>query len=276
MNEELDLFPIERKELVMPSSFIGKETKKTEFTLSAPRKWTDEEIEFVRDAHCKGYSIGDIAMATGRTEVSISVKLKRLGKSGNKYNTDHISDKYSANERFARMIQPTSILDLYCGENRYWSQRFENVVTNDKNTEIGAMYHLDSLVCACQQYAGGHRFDLIDIDPFGSAYDCFDLCVKMATKGIIITFGELGHKRFKRLDFVRRYYGIDRLEEFTIDNLIKEVVRIGERNKKILTPVITKEWRMIGRVYFTISPMRITEQWNKRNESNIFDKGPQG
>lgn len=275
MYSEMDLFPEEKKDLVMPSSYIGQETKKTEFTLSAPRKWTEKEVGFILDARKQGYSVSDIASATGRTEVSISVKLKRLSKSGNSYNADHIKDKYKANEIFAKKILPTSILDLYCGKNRYWMQRFENVTSNDINEQFNATYHQDSLVCACNLYAGGYKFDLIDIDPFGSAYDCFDLCVKMAKKGIIITFGEIGHKRFKRLDFVRRYYGIERIEDFTIENLIKEVVRIGERNKKLLTPVIIKEWNLIGRVYFTISPMKITEQWNK-DESNILNKGSQG
>ena len=96
------------------------------------------------------------------------------------------------------------------------------------------------------------EYDIIDLDPFGSAYDCFDLAIKMAKKGLIITFGELGHKRFKRLDFVRRYYGIETLEDFTTDNLIKHIIKIGERNKKILKPIYVKEWRNISRVYFRI------------------------
>ena len=84
----------------------------------------------------------------------------------------------------------------------------------------------------------------------------------MATKGLIITFGELGHKRFKRLDYVNRYYGIETLDDFTIDNLIKEVEQIALRNKKELVVFAKKEWRNIGRVYFEIRPVKITQQWN--------------
>lgn len=262
MSKQLELFPDQERKLVMPTAFVGQETKKTVFTLSTPRQWTDNEIDFILDSKSKGYSVSEIAEATGRTEVSISVKLKRLGKSKNNYNKDHIQDKYKANKDFASMIEPTSILDLYCGKNSYWAHRYDNVTTNDINTEFDAMYHQDALVCACNMYSGGVKFDLIDIDPFGSAFDCFDLCVKMAKKGIIITFGELGHKRFKRLDFVRRFYGIEAMEDFTLNNLIKQVVKIGERNKKQLTPVIIKEWSLIGRVYFTISKIKITEQWH--------------
>ena len=83
----------------------------------------------------------------------------------------------------------------------------------------------------------------------------------MAQKGIIITFGELGHKRWKRLDFVRRYYGIESMEEFTLKNLVEHVQMIAERNKKKLVPVISRTWDRIGRVWFKVSPMSITEQW---------------
>ena len=79
----------------------------------------------------------------------------------------------------------------------------------------------------------------------------------MANKCLIITFGELGHKRFKRLDFVSRYYGIIDINDFNIDNLIKEVVKIGYRNKKQLIPIFTKEWRNIARVYFEIQPIKV-------------------
>lgn len=79
-----------------------------------------------------------------------------------------------------------------------------------------------------------------------------------------MTLGELGHLRWKRLDFVRRYYGIETLEDFTIDNLIAEIQKIGLRNKKHLEPAFIKEWNQIGRVYFTIHPVKITEQWEKK------------
>lgn len=105
----------------------------------------------------------------------------------------------------------------------------------------------------------------MDLDPFGSAYDCFDLAIKMAKIGVFITFGELGHKRWKRLDYVRRYYGIKSMEDLTLDNLVKEVQKIGARNKCLLTPVFQREWRRTGRVWFKKETMKITEQWDKAN-----------
>ena len=111
-------------------------------------------------------------------------------------------------------------------------------------------------------YYDGCRYDVVDLDPFGSAYECLDLAVKMADKGLVVTFGEMGHKRFKRLDFVSRYYGINTMEDFKVENLIQEVQKVGARNKKRLTPVLTGNWNLISRVYFVIEPMKITEQWS--------------
>ena len=118
----------------------------------------------------------------------------------------------------------------------------------------------------CRMYAEGRKFDMIDLDPFGSAYDCFDLAVKMASKGLAITLGELGHKRWRRLDFVGSHYGIRTLEDFTIDNLIEHIRHIGERNKKRLVVWGFKEWQNIGRVYFRIEKLKVVEQWEKPNK----------
>ena len=54
---------------------------------------------------------------------------------------------------------------------------------------------MDALKFCCYEYYCGNQYDLIDIDPFGSVYDCLELAIKMAKKGIIVTYGEYGHKR---------------------------------------------------------------------------------
>ena len=62
---------------------------------------------------------------------------------------------------------------------------------------------MDALKFCCYEYYCGNQYDLIDIDPFGSVYDCLQFAIKMAKKGIIVTYGEYGHKRWKRYDTVR-------------------------------------------------------------------------
>jgi hypothetical protein len=247
---------------MMPDEFKGATTTNGGYTKTSPRKWTDKEIEWVKRLMSEGYSNKEIAVSIGRSEVSTQIKIKRLGKKAASYNTEHIADKYQTNIDFISYLQPKSVLDVYSGEKSFYSD-YCSVVSNDKNESFNTDYHLDSLDFCCLMYHKGTKVDLVDLDPFGSAYDCFDLAVKMAQKGLVITLGELGHKRWKRLDFVSRYYGIHRLEDFTLDNLIEHIQMIGLRNKKLLKVYAKREWRNIGRVWFEIEPYKITSQWEK-------------
>lgn len=247
----------------MPEEYKGVTHKSGGYTTSEPRVWTKEEIAWIEDLKQKGYSNKEIAESTGRTVTSVAIKIKRLGKKEGTYNAAHVEDKYKVNDEFIKMINPKTVLDCYCGTKKFYVDYLgENVISNDIDEKIDADYNENALKCLCNLYP--QTFDLIDLDPYGSAYDCFDLAVKMADKAIVITFGELGHKRWKRLDFVSRYYGIETLDDFTLDNFIEHVQMIGRRNKKQLTPIFIREWRNIGRVWFKIEPLKITEQWDKK------------
>lgn len=87
----------------------------------------------------------------------------------------------------------------------------------------------------------------------------------------------VGHKRWKRLDYVRTHYDINSLEEFTTENIINYIKKIGLRNKKNLIVWQCREWQNISRVYFTIEGEKITEQWNTKKQDDgqmtIFDLG---
>lgn len=245
----------------MPEEYKGKINKNGGYTTSSPRVWTSLEIAWVKSLIEDGYSNKEIAESVGRTVTSVAIKVKRLGKKDGNYNADHVKEKYEINRKFSDEISPKSVLDCYCGEKKFWADYSDFYVANDINSEIKAHRHEDAHKLLCHAYYTDQKFDLIDLDPFGSAYDCFDLAIKMAQKGIIITFGEMGHKRWKRLDYVGRYYGIESLADFTLDNLIAHVQMIGRRNKKNLIVCYQREWRNIARVWFKIEPLKITEQW---------------
>lgn len=242
----------------LPAQYIGKFGKNCGYTINAPRKWTQDEIDWMIGLRDKGYNALQIAESLGRGVVSVSIKLKRLGKKKNTYNAAHLSEKYDINHRFIAAVQPTSIADVYCGTANFYSRFCDTtLITNDKDKSIPANYHMDALAFCCFLFAQGGTFDLIDLDPFGSAFDCFDLAIKMAKRALVITFGELGHKRWKRLDFVSRYYGIDSFDKFTLDNLIAYVQTIATRNKKRLIVFDKREWPNIGRVWFFVEPIKI-------------------
>jgi len=249
---------------LMPSEYKGEYIKNGGLTKFQPRKWTEKEIEWVNMLKEKGFNTKQIAECIDRDVTQVSIKIKRLGKMNKTYNDPHRDDKYETNAKFIADEKIKTVLDLFAGgKSYYYGIGLDKVVTNDKDVSFDTDYSYDALTCICMLYAGGNKYDLVDLDPFGSAYDCFDLAIKMANKGLVITLGELGHKRFKRLDFVRRYYGIETLEDFTTDNLVKHIIKIGERNKKKLIPIYVKDWRNIARVYFKIEQLKITEQWEK-------------
>lgn len=249
----------------MPEEYKGRIGKGCGYTKSQPRKWTPDELTWIENMRDEGYSNEEIGISTGRTAISIQIKLKRLGKRDDTYNEHHAMEKYALNRDFIQQIQPVSLLDLYCGVKSWWRNNglVNCVTTNDAEPMYEADYHEKAEMLIHKLYYNGCRYDVIDLDPYGSAYDCFDLAVKMANKGLIITFGEMGHKRFKRLDFVKRYYGIETMQDFTLSNLVKHVEQIANRNKKHLEPVISRSWDRISRVWFRVEPLKITEQWEK-------------
>lgn len=246
----------------LPRKYMGKETKNGGFTKNNPRKWTEKEIEWALSLKEKGFKNKDIAKFLFRNLVSVSIKMKRLSKKDNvTYNEPHREDKYLHNELFLLKIKPKLVLDLFSGPYSYYEGKVEELYTNDIQEKFATYYSEKAEKLVCKLYYDGASFDLIDIDPFGSAYDCFDLCIKMAKIGLIITLGEMGHKRWKRLDFVRTHYGIDTLKDFTSKRIVEEIIKIGERNKKKLIPIFLRDYRNISRVYFKIEKIKITEQW---------------
>lgn len=249
-------------QLEMPLEYYGELKTGSSYTKSKPRTWTTSETQWVQQANKDGHSAKIIAEAIGRTEVSVMVKLKRLGKKQDTYNDANRAAKYEANKRFIDLLKPKTILDLYAA-NSYYKQHSELELTdNDSDTRFDTMHNEDALKLLCKLYANNQKFDVIDLDPYGSAYDCFDLAMKLAKKGIVISFGEWGHKRWRRYDFVRPRYGITNNDEFVESAFITELQRIARLNHKQLEVAESLQYANFCRVYFKISKLKITEQWD--------------
>ena len=233
---------------------------------TTPRKWTKSEVSYMLELKKEGKTIKEICQILDRSVASVTVKLKRLKKKDNTYNQNHIGEKQEVNEEFVTYLNPSTVLDVYSGGGNQAYSSLE-VTTNDINTDFNCDYNLDALHLLCKLYSEKKKYDLIDLDPFGSAYDCFDLSIKMARKGLCVTLGEMGHQRWKRLDFVKPRYGISSLDDFTSDNLIKTIQDIGIQNKKELLVFKKCDWQNISRVWFIIKPYKEISQW-KNNTFN--------
>ncbi len=247
----------------MPENFKGKIYKKSKYLKTAPREWTEDETNYLIEMNEIGFANKEIAESMDRSEVSVSVKLKRLGKKKNKYEGSHALEKATLNQYFLDKIKPETALFLTGGTKVTEHRQIKNEAIF---TNVNSSFGETALKIMCNFFIQECKFDYIDLDTFASCFDAFDLAIKSAKKGLAITLSELGHKRWKRLDFVERYYGIDKMQDFTLDNLIIFIQKIGFRNKKKLTVVYKKEWNNIGRVWFEIENIKVLDvQINDNN-----------
>ena len=204
----------------MPDEYKGKTIYSPAYTRSdgtnnGSRLWTKDEEDWVMNLVDEGYTLPKIAESVDREKHSVSMKVKRLKKKRGDYNRKHIQEKYDSNDEFLNLINPETVLDCFCGINRYWKNKVIKTIDNDINDKIDADYNIDANELMDKLLTDGYKFDIVDIDPFGSAFDFIDNAYNLSTKGLIITLGEMGNKRWKRLDYVSKTYGIDNLDDYT-------------------------------------------------------------
>lgn len=250
----------------MPREFYGQEKTGSEYVKSTPREWTPDELEWVVSRIESGYSVAEIADAIGRTPISVQIKLKRMTKKSDTYNHKNREMKYAANRMFIEQVNPKTVLDVYAGNSYYKTVDGITVTDNDMDESFETQYSMDALKFLCQMYLDGRKFDVVDLDPYGSAYDCFPLALKMAKKGIVVSFGEWGHRRWKRVDYVRPRYGIQSVDEFTPDAFISEFQKIAIQNHKTATVFDVLQYSNFLRVHFTLEKYKTTEQWDQEND----------
>jgi hypothetical protein len=227
---------------------------------TVPRRWTKEDIEKITLLRKQGLSAKEISTLLDRSEISVSIKLKRLTKTNDSYNEKHRADKYEWNTEFLEEIHPGTVLDVYAG-NSFYKDKVGYLYSNDIDIKFNTTSNIDAFKLLCLLNYQGQKFDIVDLDPYGSAIAEFDLAIRIATKGIVITLGEMGHRRWKRLDFVKKWYGIDRIEDLTTQNLITELTKIAARHSKKITPIYIREYSRISRVWFKIEEIKTYEQW---------------
>lgn len=217
------------------------------------RKWTEDEEDWMLDKK-DFYTINELSHLMDRSTDSISQRLKKIAKENGTYNEPNKWLKEYLNHQFVIEYDIKTVLDLYAGD-CFYKKEFKDklkVTSNDLDFYNKNDHMMDAYYCIKMLFESGKKYDLVDLDPFGSAYGCFDMAIKMANKGLIITFGEMGHIRFRRLDFVGKRYHIKNMSEFTLEKLTDHIIKLGELNGKKITPIHIKKWGHIGRVYFKI------------------------
>lgn len=218
------------------------------------RMWTKEEEDWVWQLHKKGYNNKQIAKSVDRNKVSVDIKIKRLEKKYNEYNERNLDDKYKSNLEFLKLFnKDVTILDVFCGINSFYKNKGYKAITNDKNNNIQADFHMDADAFLDFIIEKEYKFDIVDLDPFGASIPYLEKSLKIAKRGLIMTMGELGHRRFKRVDFISKYYkNINKAEDISLNNMIDYIIQYSKELGYDLEVIIKKDWRTTGRVWFLI------------------------
>lgn len=216
------------------------------------RQWTNKEEQKAYQLHKQGYTLTEIANTLNRSPPSIKNKIRRLKKKrGVKhYDQDHTIDKHLTNQQFLKHIQPNSILDVFNAGNTQYNH-IPVHITNDIDTRFQTTYHLDAEDLLKQEINKNHKYDIVDLDPYGAVLKYLPKALPLATKAIILTYGELLHKQYKRTDTVQQY-GINKPQQLNLQNLIKITQHIAQNNEVKIKPVIIKDYKYIGRAYYEI------------------------
>jgi hypothetical protein len=238
-------------EHILDEKYKGQHRKKTNLTINTPRKWTDKEEQHALHLKTMGFNCEYISRCLDRNTTSVAIKLKRLAKKKDDYNEKHRQQKYNLNKKFLQIIKANTVLDLYAG-NSWYVNKVKNLTTNDKDKKFNTDYNVDASKLIAKLYYENKKYDIIDLDSYGSAYDCFELCFRMAKKGIIITLGEFGHLRWKRTDFVEKKYNITDLKNFNFQNINNKIIEKAKQNNCNLELVFLGNYRNIKRVYYKI------------------------
>jgi len=218
------------------------------------KRWSKEEIDKLNNLLAKNLNQSAIAKELNRSITSVQLKIKRLKLKEGTYNEKHQLQKYLANKKYLDYLKPKSVLDVYAGSKSYYENKVDNLITNDINTDYKTNYNLNAFDLLCRLYLDKVTFDLIDLDPYGSAAESIYLATKLANKGLIVTYGELGHKKFKRLDYVSKFYNINNLDDFNLKNLINHTKLIAKQNKKVLeVHTAYMFYAGLGRVYYKVN-----------------------
>ena len=217
---------------------------------SIPKSWDETEIKNMLELKKQGLGFDLIGKQLGRTAYSCNRKYYKMMKKLDTYNDKHRGKKYEYNKQFLNEIDANNILDAFSGGVSWYKKNTDlKVIDNDIKVK-GSDFKLDAFDFLYQHRK--QKIDIVDLDPFGSAFDCFDFALEIAQKGLIVTFGEIVGRRFNRQDFVWHRYGIESIEDFNTDKLSEYLEKRALIYRKKITPIIKAEMTNISRVYYKV------------------------
>lgn len=210
--------------------------------------------EEIYKLHLLGLSNFGISEKTGLTKKQIEKILNSYKKDSLEYNQDHVKEKYEINRIVYESTHPTTILDLFAGQYRFWKTEYSKesfVLDNDIKGSFGTIFNEDAGLLIKRLEENQMFFDLIDVDPFGCPKPYIEYAVKHANRGVIITDGcawsaVAFHNVPERKNYFKNVYGT------TTDNRngsCRDIIDYVQKLRPDLNRAIYKDWRCCWRVW---------------------------
>ncbi len=239
------------------------------YTKTIPRKWSKHEEDCLKEHINNQITYSELLKKlNNRSKQSIYRKLTRFKLTLLQYNKNNVDEKIRTDKDFFDILNAKcyniNVLDAFSGNNKkYKLWGAKKVFTNDKNKKYETTFNKDSYKLLCQLNSkGDNQFDLVDIDPFGTCFDCWELAIRLAKCGVVITHGEIRQIiRFKRKDLCQRYFNKTSIE--VPEDIIKFVKWLGFRHKKKITVYKFLNWNYQARGYYLIEPIKQTRFINQ-------------
>jgi len=181
--------------------------------------------------------------------------------------------KYDADRAFAKEIQADTIVDAFAGDSRKYSplKNVNWIITNDIDQKCKTDFHLPADRFLAQMYGEARNVDLVDLDPYGSCWDCLPTAVKLARKGLIVSYGDFSNWRYKRWEIIQYQLGCvpESLEQYG-QLLMLMTMRMGMTyaKKKLIPKYKYSPNKYFVRIYYTVE----AGKWNINNGAEKLRK----
>ena len=165
-------------------------------------------------------------------------------------------EKYVLNKKLIEELNIKTVCDAFAGLESSYNKlsNIDTICSNDIAENANTNNHLKAFSFLALMIGNNKKFDLVDLDPYGSCYDCWPLAIRLAQKGLIISYGDYCNWRYKRTEIINSRYGeCNSVEEFE-QNLLRETERVAYNYgpKKLTALHIWKPNAYFMRVYYKI------------------------